>query len=67
MADAWQRFLQWLSGEVDDASGLASQVQYMVIAGDLVDGVGIYPGQQNDLDIMDIMPSTKPRQSGSTE
>ena len=54
MVDAWQRFLQWLNGEVDDASGLASQVQYIVIAGDLVDGVGIYPGQQNDLAIMDI-------------
>ncbi|MFZ3148569.1 MAG: DNA-directed DNA polymerase II small subunit [Methanothrix sp.] len=54
MADAWQRFLQWLNGEVDDPSGLASQVQYIVIAGDLVDGVGIYPGQQNDLAILDI-------------
>jgi len=54
MAEAWQRFLQWLNGEVDDPSGLASQVQYIVIAGDLVDGVGIYPGQQNDLAIMDI-------------
>ena len=54
MADAWQRFLQWLNGEVDDASGLATQVQYIVIAGDLVDGIGIYPGQQNDLAIMDI-------------
>ncbi|MDD4161401.1 MAG: DNA-directed DNA polymerase II small subunit [Methanothrix sp.] len=54
MADAWQRFLQWLNGEVDDPSGLAYQVQYIVIAGDLVDGVGIYPGQQNDLAIMDI-------------
>ncbi len=54
MADAWQRFLQWINGEVDDPSGLASQVQYLVIAGDLVDGVGIYPGQQNDLAIMDI-------------
>jgi DNA polymerase II small subunit len=54
MADAWQRFLQWLCGETNDPSGLASQVQYIVIAGDLVDGIGIYPGQQNDLAIMDI-------------
>ena len=54
MDDAWQRFAQWLNGEVDDPSGLASQVEYMVIAGDLVDGIGIYPGQQNDLAIMDI-------------
>ena len=54
MDDAWQRFAEWLNGEVDDPSGLASKVEYMVIAGDLVDGVGIYPGQQNDLAIMDI-------------
>lgn len=54
MADAWQRFLKWINGEADDASGLASQVRYIVIAGDLVDGVGIYPGQDKDLEIMDI-------------
>jgi len=54
MVDAWQRFLQWLNGEVEDPSGLASQVQYLLIAGDVVDGIGIYPGQENDLAIMDI-------------
>lgn len=54
MADAWQRFVQWLNGEADDPSGLASQVEYMVIAGDLVDGIGIYPGQEGDLAIKDI-------------
>ncbi|MDD2755487.1 MAG: DNA-directed DNA polymerase II small subunit [Methanothrix sp.] len=59
MADAWQRFLQWLNGDTQDASGLASQVRYIVIAGDLVDGIGIYPGQQNDLDIMDIYDQYK--------
>jgi DNA polymerase II small subunit len=59
MDDAWQRFAQWLNGEVDDPSGLASQVEYMVIAGDLVDGIGIYPGQQNDLVIMDIYDQYK--------
>ncbi|VVB72586.1 DNA polymerase II small subunit [uncultured archaeon] len=54
MDDAWQRFVKWLNGEVSDPSGLASKVQYMVIAGDLVDGIGIYPGQEKDLAIMDI-------------
>jgi DNA polymerase II small subunit len=54
MDEAWQRFSDWLNGEADDPSGLASQVEYLVIAGDLVDGIGIYPGQQNDLAIMDI-------------
>jgi len=54
MDEAWERFSDWLNGEADDPSGLASQVEYLVIAGDLVDGIGIYPGQQNDLAIMDI-------------
>jgi DNA polymerase II small subunit len=54
MVDAWQRFLQWLNGEVDDPSGLATEVQYVVIAGDIVDGIGIYPGQEKGLAIMDI-------------
>ncbi|MDD4447964.1 MAG: DNA-directed DNA polymerase II small subunit [Methanothrix sp.] len=59
MVDAWQRFLQWLNGDTQDAYGLASQVRYIVIAGDLVDGIGIYPGQQSDLDIMDIYDQYK--------
>jgi DNA polymerase II small subunit len=54
MADAWERFLHWLSGKEDDPSGLSAQVRYIVIAGDLVDGIGIYPGQEKDLAIMDI-------------
>lgn len=54
MEDAWQRFIAWVNGDVDDPSGLASQVKYMVIAGDVADGIGIYPGQEGDLDIKDI-------------
>jgi DNA polymerase II small subunit len=54
MEDAWQGFAGWLNGEVEDPSGLAAQVKYAVIAGDLVDGIGIYPGQEADLAISDI-------------
>jgi len=54
MDDAWERFVLWLNGDVDDPSGLASQVKYIVIAGDVVDGIGIYPGQECDLAIKDI-------------
>ena len=54
LEDAWNRFILWLNGEVDDPSGLATQVKYMVIAGDVADGIGIYPGQDKDLAIMDI-------------
>jgi DNA polymerase II small subunit len=54
MEDAWQRFVAWVNGEVDDPTGLAEQVKYMVIAGDIADGIGIYPGQEADLAIKDI-------------
>jgi DNA polymerase II small subunit len=52
--DAWYRLVDWVNGGCDDPTGLASQVKYMVIAGDLVDGIGIYPGQDKDLAIMDV-------------
>jgi len=54
MEDAWNRFLDWINEEVDDPLGIASNVKYAVIAGDLVDGIGIYPGQEGDLAIKDI-------------
>lgn len=53
MDDAWQRFVSWANGD-DDPTGMASRVKYLVIAGDLVDGIGIYPGQEGDLAIKDI-------------
>ncbi|HSD57969.1 MAG TPA: DNA-directed DNA polymerase II small subunit [Methanotrichaceae archaeon] len=54
MEDAWQRFAAWLNEEDEDPSGMASQVKYLVIAGDVADGIGIYPGQEGDLEIKDI-------------
>ena len=33
---------------------LASRVKYLVIAGDLVEGIGVYPGQLDELNIPDI-------------
>ncbi len=54
MEDAWERFIEWICGEVDDPLGIASKVRYAVIAGDLVDGIGIYPGQEADLSIKDV-------------
>ncbi len=54
MEDAWERFIEWICGEVEDPLGIASKVRYAVIAGDLVDGIGIYPGQEADLSIKDV-------------
>jgi DNA polymerase II small subunit len=41
----WNRFSDWLQ---DDPPG------YLLIAGDLVDGVGVYPGQEHELLIKNI-------------
>ncbi len=54
--DAWNRFVSWLNFEIGDEKSqqLAESVKYIVIAGDIVDGIGIYPGQDRDLAIADI-------------
>ena len=56
MSDAFKRFLSWLRGELGNRSlrELAGLVKYVIVAGDLVDGVGVYPGQEHDLAIADI-------------
>ncbi|MGA9098002.1 MAG: DNA-directed DNA polymerase II small subunit [Methanotrichaceae archaeon] len=54
LEDAWQRFVSWVNCETNDPSGMAAQVKYIVIAGDLADGIGVYPGQEEDLSIKDI-------------
>jgi DNA polymerase II small subunit len=50
------KFLKWLRGEIGSAKqrSLAEKVKYLIVGGDLVDGVGIYPGQENELLIRDI-------------
>jgi len=45
LEDAWNRFADWLQD---------SDAAYLLIAGDLVDGIGIYPGQENELTIKNI-------------
>jgi DNA polymerase II small subunit len=47
-ADAWDRFASWL--HTDEAAA----VEYLLIAGDMVEGVGVYPDQDDELDIVDI-------------
>ena len=56
MEDAWLDFLDFLKGESDSESmrELATSIRYLVVAGDLVDGIGIYPDQEMELDILDV-------------
>ena len=52
----WNTFVKWLNCEVGNEKSvkLAESIKYMIIAGDVVDGVGIYPEQDKELDIIDI-------------
>ena len=52
----WKRMIRWLKGEQSASlpASMAGRVKYLVIAGDLVDGIGIYPEQDKDLVASDI-------------
>jgi len=56
MSAEFNRFLMWLNGKIGDTHWreMAGHVKYVVIAGDLVDGIGIYPKQTKELAIRDI-------------
>ncbi|HEY3274439.1 MAG TPA: DNA-directed DNA polymerase II small subunit, partial [Methanocella sp.] len=55
MEDGWLRFLDWVNGDhSDEDSDLVSRLRYIVVAGDVVDGIGIYPGQEKELTIKDV-------------
>ncbi|AGK61699.1 DNA polymerase II small subunit [Archaeoglobus sulfaticallidus PM70-1] len=53
---SWNAFVKWLNCEVGNEymQEIAEKVRYLFIAGDVVDGVGIYPGQEKELEIFDI-------------
>ncbi|MFW6121975.1 MAG: DNA-directed DNA polymerase II small subunit [Petrotogales bacterium] len=54
--DLFEKFIDWIKMEAgnDKHRELASRVKYIIIAGDLVDGVGVYPEQLSELNIKNI-------------
>ena len=52
----FNRFLKWINQELGNEAQreTASKVKYVFVLGDLVDGCGIYPGQDKELTIKDI-------------
>ncbi len=49
LREEWGRFIQWLNKDP-----VAKDVRYILMPGDLVDGIGIYPGQEDELEIEDV-------------
>jgi len=56
MHEAFNRLLLWINGKFGNETlrNMAGHVKYVIIAGDIVDGIGVYPGQRKELAIKDI-------------
>ncbi|HKM08948.1 MAG TPA: DNA-directed DNA polymerase II small subunit [Candidatus Methanomethylophilaceae archaeon] len=49
LEDNWKRMTKWLRNTAYD-----TDLDYIVLPGDVVDGIGIFPGQETELSITDI-------------
>lgn len=56
LEDAFNRFIDWINCDFgnEQQREIASDVKYLVIGGDIVDGIGVYPNQDKELAIKDI-------------
>jgi len=56
LEDVFKRAILWLNGKTGTPQQVrvAHQTKYVIIAGDLVDGIGVYPRQEEELSIPDI-------------
>ena len=54
--EAFDRFILWLKGKYgnDKMKEIAGHVKYLMVAGDIVDGVGVYPNQIEELVVKDV-------------
>ncbi|MFX0076552.1 MAG: metallophosphoesterase [Candidatus Hermodarchaeota archaeon] len=59
--DLFKKFLNFLKGKTNNKvlRESAAKIKYVVINGDLIDGIGIYPNQKEDLIISDIFKQFK--------
>jgi len=57
MEEEFNKFLEWINCESgnEDQRRIAEKVKYVILPGDLVEGVGVYPSQEEDLAIKDIV------------
>ncbi len=56
MEKEFKKFIDWINGRVgsEEQKNIAKKVKYLVLTGDIVEGVGVYPSQEEDLEIKDI-------------
>ena len=54
LSDSWAHLVDFLREQGPNPE-LAASIDHVVVAGDLVDGIGIYPRQERDLAIADVV------------
>ncbi len=56
MEKEFTKFISWLNGDIEGEKEAerAGKIKYLVIAGDNVDGIGVYPEQFDELEIKDV-------------
>jgi len=56
LEDAFVRFTKWLNGDfgTEEQKAIGEDVKYLIVGGDIVDGIGVYPNQDKELSIKDI-------------
>ena len=61
LEDEFHGFINWLRGiDVNpELKHVVEQTRYLFIAGDLIDGIGVYPGQRTDLLLPDVYDQYK--------
>lgn len=57
LREEFMKFINWINGESgnEQQRKLATNIKYLFIVGDLVDGVGVYPAQEPELVIKDVI------------
>ncbi len=49
LKERWDDFTSWINSAKE-----AENIRYLIIPGDLIDGIGIFPNQEKELEIIDI-------------
>lgn len=56
LEEKFKRFIDWTNGKVggEEQKAVVEKLRYLFVTGDLVAGVGVYPGQENEVTISSI-------------
>lgn len=55
----FKKFVKWVNGDIEIQKKKAKKITHIFLIGDLIDGVGIYPGQEDELFIHDVKEQYK--------